>query len=257
MNRLALTAALATLCSGCWITTADSVGSVNVYWDFRRDAPAQAGGHVFYDSSFAAVNVNGICPESGVDTVLVESEAGRVDLDCTGPVGGGNYVQGLVVDGLLSGNTSITVTGFRSGTAVYRSTAPVTVLGGSVVSLFVDVAGIQAPLEARGDLAFGDPAALYPDCAAAGAPNLDIELHDSFGTLVDHLVSGCSDPLPSLAYNDLVDLDNYTIRLRGKRVSDGALVFDACNKPFDHFGTDTGANAFTATLLTLPVPTCP
>ncbi|HET9554146.1 MAG TPA: hypothetical protein VFP50_14350 [Anaeromyxobacteraceae bacterium] len=262
MRLLALTAT-ALLGTGCFVSSTNSTpgGDVNVYWDFIRHTQAggvPSSGSVTYDASLGAVNTSGICPESDVDTVRVSSAAGTFDIACTGPAGGGAYVQGAVVHGLPIGTRTITLLGYRSSVLVYQTSVSVDVLANSTVTApTAHLEGVQAPLDVFADLAFGTPGTLYASCAAAGSPNITYTLTDSLGTLVASGTAGCSDPLPSLTFRDQLDLDSYTVRLKGLRVSDNALVFDACNKTLQHFGSQTGAGGFAPTLFTLPVPTCP
>jgi hypothetical protein len=256
MRLLALTAT-ALLGTGCFApSTSTPGGDVNVYWDFvRHTLPT---GAVTYDGGLNAVNASGICPQSDVDTVVVSSAAGTFQIACTGPAGGGAYVQGAVVTGLPVGTRTISLQGFRSNILVYQTSVSVDVVANSTVTApTAHLEGVPAPLDVFGYLAFGAPPSDYLTCADAGNPNLDYTLTDSAGTLVASGSAGCSDPLPALIFRDQLDLDSYTVRLQGRRLSDNALVFDACNKALQHLGSQTGANGFAPTLFTLPVPTCP
>lgn len=257
MRPLHLTAALAAALalSGCFVSASD--GTANVYWAFRRSAPAQPGGFLIYDETYAAPNATGVCPESAVDTVRVASAAGTFDIACTGPTAGGGYVQGAVVDFLPVGRSTITLTGLRGGQAVYRSSVEVNASSGPGTDVYVDVFGLSAPLEVYAYLLGGVPPIDYLDCAEALSPNLTVELFDAFGHQIDGAVAGCSDPLPAFAFAEQVDLDDYTVRVVGRRVGSGALLFDSCDLPLDHFGPQVGVAGFTADLFTAPIPTCP
>lgn len=264
--RLSALAVVAMLGSGCIVHNTNDgyvpppvgYGDVRVFWEFMRNAPAaNVNGFVIYDESLAAVNASGVCPESDVDTVRLESSLGTVDVACTGPVTGGGYSQGYVLRSLPAGSNSIRVTGFRGGQAVYRSTVNVPVPSAGVVDRIVTVQGISAGLELYGYLfnsGFGQD---YLTCAEALDPNIDFWLWDSFGTLVESGSTSCSDPLPSITFAGFADLDNYTVRMQGFSVPADVMVFDTCNQAFNHFGAQTGGLGVTADLLTNPVPTCP
>jgi hypothetical protein len=245
MTRLALTAVLATaaLCSGCYVDS----GDVNLYWAFRRSAPAQASGFIIYDASWDAVSPSGICPEAGVDWVQVDTAVRSLTIECTGPAGGGRYVQGAVLYGLRAGNQRITVTGFRNGTAIFRSDLVIHVLGGDTVDAYVDVQGIPAPLQIDVDLGHGSPPVLYADCAAAGSPDLTVDLWDVLQTptLIDTHTVSCSGALPATVYPGFdLDLDDYTVRAHG-----GALQFDTCGHPLGHFTAQSGQGSYQLTAL--------
>lgn len=261
MRTLALTAALATALTGtgCFISSNPPapVGDVFLYWAFQRAAPAQPDGVIVYDANYAAVSPAGVCPESDVDTVRVESGPRWFDIACTG-LSDGSYVQGAVLVDLPAGWNDVTLTGYRGGVASYRSTVQVNVPADSYTSQYVDIAGLAAPLEAFAYLSYQVPApgGSYLTCAEASSPNLSIFIYDVvFGLLVDSFQAGCSDPLPAFAYSETLDLDDYDVRMQG-RTPGGTLVFDSCTVPLAHFGSQVGASGFTATLFTSPVPTC-
>jgi len=256
--RLAALTAVAMMGTGCFVSNDRAVGDVNLFWNFLRHAPAANQlGSVLYDETLDAVNVNGICPQSGVDTVRVESDAGLIDIECTGPVGGGLYSQGIVISNLPAGTNSIRVTGYRGGTAVFRSTASVNVLANFTVDRVVSVEGLSADLDVFGYLFDRSTNQDYLTCGEAGSPNIGYSIRDGAGTLVEEGLTGCSNPLPSLTFSGFLDLDNYTVRLQGFTVPGGALVFDSCSVAFDHFATQTGANGWAPTLRANPVPVCP
>ncbi len=259
MRTLPLTAvALAALAlTGCYDSSYQSYGTANVYWAFRRAAPAQLPqGYLIYDASYVAAGANGVCPESAVETVRVASAAGTFDIDCTGPAGGGAWVQGAVVDFLPAGFSNLTLTAFRGSSVVYRSTVGVNVPANGFTDVYVDLIGISAPLDAYGYLAWGLQGNDYLTCTEAGSPNVSVEIYDAFGTLIDDSFAGCSNPLPAYAYAGDLDLDDYTLRMKGFELGTNALVFDACDQPLAHFGPQIGAGGFTTTLFTLPVPAC-
>lgn len=262
MRLVALTAAAALLGTGCFVSTTDpippppgQVGDANVFWSFLRSAPASPGGFVEYDASLAAVNAQGICPESDVDTVRVTSAAGTRDVACTGPIPGG-YSQGITIFNLPAGPNAVTLTGYRGGVAVYRSTTSVNVLANATVDKVVPVQGISAALDVYAYLTFGLSNTDYLTCGGAGNPNVDYWIWDSAGTLVEQGSSGCSNPLPTFTFTGFVDLDNYTVRLQGTPPG-GSLTFDSCAVARDHFGTETGAGGWTIDLFSSPLPACP
>ncbi len=256
MRLVALTAAAALLGTGCFVSTTDpippppgQVGDANVFWSFLRSAPASPGGFVEYDASLAAVNAQGICPESDVDTVRVTSAAGTRDVACTGPIPGGGYSQGITILDLPEGLNSVTLTGYRGGVAVYRSTTSVNVLANTTVDKVVPVQGISAALDLNADLRDFSTGLFYANCTEAGFPDITYQLFDSFGTLVEDGASACQNPLPVFAFTGFVDFDNYTVRLKGfEPVQGGRQIFDSCNQALDHFQTQTGVfgdNTFT------------
>ena len=265
MRALAMTAAVATALAGtgCGVGSSSSgpTGTVNLYWAFDRSAPAQPGGFVTYDASYgspAATGTSGTCPESYVDTVRVSSAAGTFDIGCTGPSGGG-WTQGAVVDLLPAGPNTIGLTGYRGSQAVYRSSVDVMVTANGVATVHAAMQGISAPLEAYAYLAFGpSPGTDYLTCADALVPNFTVQIFDVVSRkLIDDYSAGCSDPLPAYVYPGPLDLDDYTVRMKGYDVtSPGLLVFDSCDVALSHFGPQVGAGGFTATLLTAPVPAC-
>jgi len=261
MNRLALTALATVLGTGCVVNNSpggSASSRVDLYWDFVRNAPAQAGGHVVYDHTLTAASAAGVCPESGVDTVRIESWAGTRDVACTGQ-GAAGWVQGWVVDGLPAGSNAITVTGYRSGVAVYRTTTSVNLGVNEVRSVTLDVPAIAAPAEIYAYLTYATPSVGdYLNCAQANRPNLGFDLYDSSGTRIDSGLVGCSDPLPAIVFQDTLDLDNYRVSIRGYSDQGTTKVFDTvgCTKSFDHFTAQTGAQGITAELQTLPVPAC-
>jgi hypothetical protein len=257
MRLVALTA-VAMMGTGCFVSTSDpSSGDVNLFWSFLRHAPAANQlGFVVYDESLGAVNAAGVCPESDVDTVRVESVAGPIDIACTGPIGGGLYSQGIVLTNLPAGNNSIRVTGFRNGTAVYRSTTTVNVLRNLTVDKTVSVEGVSAPLDLFADLFSNPTPVAYLDCAEANRPNITFQLRDSFGTLVEDGTVGCQGGLPAPVLVGDADLDNYTVRMQGFIPPSTAVALDSCRVPFDHFAGQTGAGGVVANLFTNPVPSC-
>jgi hypothetical protein len=263
MRTLALTAALVTALTGtgCIVSSTESVatGAAHVYWSFERTAPAQPGGFITYDASYgepAAAGTSGTCPESYVDTVRVASAAGTFDIGCTGRSGNA-WVQGAVVDYLPPGNNTIDLTGYRNGQAVYRSSVDVFVPAYDVGVVYTSILGISAPLEAYAYLAFGVPATDYLNCGEAFSPNFTVDVFDVVTRKrIDGYAAGCSNPLPAFVYTGDLDLDDYTVRMKGFDPTSGAKVFDSCDVDMAHFGAQVGASGFAATLFTSPLPTC-
>jgi hypothetical protein len=263
MRALALTAAFATTLAGtgCISTGSDSVptGSAHLYWSFDRAAPDQAGGFITYDASEqspALAGTSATCPESYVDTVRVSSVVGTFDIGCTGR-SGGSWVQGAVVDFLPAGTSTVNLTGYRNGQAVYRGSVDVVVPANGVDVVHAALQGVSAPFEAYAYLAYGTPGTDYLRCVDALTPNFTAEVFDVVSrTKIDHYMSGCADPLPAFVFTGPLDLDDYTVRIKGFDVTSGAKVFDSCDVALAHFGSQVAANGFTATLYTLPLPTC-
>jgi hypothetical protein len=257
MKPLALALAAAFLGTGCFVGDDDDVGTVNLYWDFVRSAPAQtgAGGIIVYDDDDGEVEeTDGPCSESGVDFVTVQSPRGDVEVDC---VYGG--VEGVAIDGIVEGVRPFRFIGWRGAVAVYDRTVSLEVRGNVATDHFVDVNGVSRPLDMFAYLATGTPPneTDYLTCGAAGSPNIDFEIREVvFDEVVERGFVGCSDPLPATVFVGDLDLDNYNVRMRGLRTSDDAVVLDSCDVPLDHFDAQTGVEGFAPTLLTNPVPTC-
>ncbi len=262
MRLVALTAAAALLGTGCFVSTTDTfppgpVGDANVFWSFLRSAPASPGGFVEYDASLASVNAQGICPQSDVDTVRVTSAAGTRDVACTGPIPGGGYSQGITIANLPAGPNAVTLTGYRGSLAAYRASFTVNVVANATVDRVVALDGVSADLEVFAYLSERSTGFDYLTCAEAFSPNISVTLHDSFGTLVADDLVGCVGPLPVITFSGFVDVDSYTVRMQGFAVPGGALVFDSCDQPLNHFTTQVGGQGFAAVLETNPVPACP
>jgi hypothetical protein len=266
MKRLALVLAAAVLGAGCGptrSTPAPGIGSVNLYWDFDRNAPAQSGGFITYDP-YPGGTVTGRCPQSQVDFVTVDTPSvAQVVVSCV-------YfsVQGVGIDGIDAGTQPFRVRGWRHTTggdvAVYDETFNLDVPLSAVQSYTVHVAGVPALLDVFTFLAFGTPPGTdYATCTdatpagSASPPNLFVDIRDVAGTLIDQGSAACVGALPALSFSKLVDLDDYDVRVQGERVEDGALVFDSCSTSLAHFAAQTGAGGFAPTAFTNPVPTCP
>jgi hypothetical protein len=257
MRRLALLLAATVLGTGCIVTSDDTLGTgdfgtVNLYWDFARHAPAQTGGFIYYDESLVGTG-NQACAQSAVDTIRVIPPGGNpFDVTCVY-----NGVQGITIDGVPAGNRIFRVIGYRQAVAVFDSDVAVPVRGGTSTDAIADVVGVPGALDLFGDLAFGTrPSDVYASCAAAGAPNLSYEVKDAFGLTVDGGTVGCSDPLPSPVFAGNLDLDDYKVRMQGFELGTNALVFDSCWFDVSHFAAQTGQNGVALTLLT-PPPSCP
>jgi len=265
MRSLALALVASVLGTGCIIHSDDDttyvpppgpVGDAIVYWEFIRNAPAQTGGFVTYDASLTGTRT-GSCPQSSVEAVRVNSAAGQVDVNCQEwNAAEGASIQGIVVGNLAEGSQSIRVRGYRGAYVVYDSTVSVNVVGNTQVPVYVSTEAVMADVELYAYLAYGNPITDYPTCGDAGNPNISYALYDSFGTLVDDGLVGCSNPLPAFVYGAPLDLDNYTVRMQGFTTSPTVPVFDSCGIGFDHFGTQIGVDGIPVDLLTLPVPTC-
>ncbi|HEY6001370.1 MAG TPA: hypothetical protein VIV57_00770 [Anaeromyxobacter sp.] len=264
MKRFALVLAAAALGTGCTSSTpAPAQGSVNLYWDFDRTAPAQPGGFITYDP-YPGGTISGRCPQSAVDFVTVDTPSvPQVTVTCVYLT-----VQGVGVDGVDSGVQPFRVRGWRHVTGgdavVYDQTFNLNVPAAAAQSYTVHVTGVAALLDVFTYLAFGTPpGTLYPTCASATPassiypPNLDVEIRDAFGTLIDQGSAGCAGNLPAIVFSKLLDLDDYGVRVQGRRVEDNALVFDSCSTDLAHFATQTGGGGFAPTAFTNPVPTCP
>jgi hypothetical protein len=258
MKPLVLAVAVAVLATGCYGRDRDApLGSVNLYWAFVRNAPAQPTGVIVYDDADVGSG-NGPCAESGVELVTVDSPLGQVSVPC---VFGG--VEGVAIDRIPAGNRVFRVRGWRGAFVVYDRTFTLRVAGDAITDHFLDVTGVSARLEAYADLYNATVGQFYPDCAAAAPagspfpPDIRIEIRDVFGNLVDTFLAACGFALPALVFADHLDLDNYTVRMFGLRRGDSALVFDSCSAPLDHFAPGLGlAGGFRQTLVT-PLPACP
>lgn len=275
MKRLAAVLAAAVLGTGCIITDDDNVplvdyGSVNLYWDFIRNAPALAPPSIIvYDESDTDPSIlDGPCDESAVDFVTVDSPVGQIVVTCVYSGGGPVGVEGVGIDGIPEGVRSFRVRGWRTiggfDYAVYDRTFSLQVPGLTTTDHFLDVTGVSEPLDMFAYLASGTPPNEidYTSCSAAiptGStvpPNIGFEVRDVFGTLVEEGFVGCSDPLPAPVFTDSLELDDFKVRMTGYRVEDGAVVFDSCWLDLAHFTPQTGVNGFAPTLFTQPVPSC-
>jgi hypothetical protein len=262
MRRLALTLATAVLASGCIIGDDDDdnfvgVGSAIVYWEFTRNAPA-VGGPVLYDDATLVqpATVTGQCGQSGVEVVTIDT-AGlpQFVVDCVY-----QGVQGATLDGLPAGSLSARIQGWRRvdgvDVVVHDSTVALQVLGGQETDQgIIAVDPVRAPIDLFGDLAFGAAPTLYASCAQADNPNISYELFDGYGTRINAAVAGCSDPLPAPVFTGDLDLDNYTVRMRGTATqgpSTGQVVFDSCAVGFDHFVPQVGVDGVAVLLRTPP-----
>lgn len=263
MNRLAFAAAAALLGTGCVSSSSTPpppprYGSVNVYWDFVRNAPGSQGGVIVYDDTDTG-SPDGACDDSSVEIVEVTSPVGTTTVSC---VYAG--VEGVGIDGIPAGIQTFRFRGWRGDYLVYETTVNLDVHADMTMDYTdIDLGGVSATLEMFGDLYNTGTAQYYANCGAATPvssnypPNVEYFVNDVWGNPVEHAVVSCGAALPSFVFSDQLDLDNYDVRMQGRRVEDGALVFDSCWLPLDHFAADTGANAFQAVLLTNPIPTCP
>ena len=260
MKRIALAAAVALLGTGCivhddtnYVPPPGQYGSVNLYWDFVRTAPAQTAGRLVYDDS--DTGTYGACDESAVEVVEVTSPLGTVASDCVAV----NGVEGMGLDGIPAGVRSFRFRGWRGDFLVYDTTVNLEVFAGTTAatatSYSVDLDGVSANVDLFADLAYGDPGTFYASCAAAADPYLAWEIRDVFGQLVDAGDDFCNDPLPSYFGRLPLDLDDYYLRMQGFDGGD-ALVLDSCWLDFPHFATQIDGSGVAPTLFTLPVPTC-
>lgn len=262
MKRIALAAAAALVGTGCIVHDDDSTyvppppvqyGSVNLYWDFVRSAPAQATRLLVYDDS--DTGTYGVCDESAVEVVEVTSPLGTVSSDCVAV----NGVEGMGIDGIPAGVQAFRFRGWRGAVLVYETTRNLEVFAGTTPATatpyFVDLEGVSASLDLSAYLAFGDPGTLYGSCAAAANPLLRWEVRDVFGQLVDAGSGPCNDPQPSYLGRLPLELDDFFLRMQG---FDGGsnLVLDSCWLDLPHFTTQIGADGVAPTLFTLPVPVC-
>jgi hypothetical protein len=262
MNRLAvLLAAVGTLGTGCVVSgNADQPGDLTIYWTFARYAPAQPGGWLDYDLSYGNAAPNATCPESLVDTVRIYDPSGSyTDVACAQlSSDGSTWVQGTAYGTVPGGTSTFRLVGYRTvasqEVAVFDSTVDLHVNGSS--SYTVSLEGVPAPFDMYAYLAYGSGPTDYATCADALNPNLAYDVRDDFGNPIWADTVGCSGALPALVLstNDL-DLDHYYVRLQGLQLSDGAPVLDSCWLHLDHFGAQTGSQAYLPTLLTAPMPT--
>lgn len=265
MRRLALTLATAVLASGCIIGDHDDdhtpypppggLGSVIVYWDFVRNAPAQPQGRIVYDFDLEGPGT-GACAESAVELVTVDvAGVPQYVVDCTY-----QGVQGATLDLVPSGAQPARIRGWRGDFAVYESSVTLNVVPDQVTEQpVVDVEAVRAPIDLFAYLASVSPPTDYLTCAEAGNPNLSYRLWDSLGTEIDGATVGCEGPLPAPVFVGDLDLDNYVVRMQGIATAgpdSGKVVFDSCDYAFDHFDAQVGEAGFAPTLLTRPVPTC-
>ncbi|HEX9243854.1 MAG TPA: hypothetical protein VF875_15525 [Anaeromyxobacter sp.] len=264
MKRLALALAAAALGTGCGSSSSpppQQYGSVDLFWDFIRTAPAQAAPHTLvYDSAFQG-GATGPCTESAVETVTVDTAAGEVTVDC---VNGPANAQGVGIDGLPAGSNQFRVRGWRGAVLVYDSTFTRNVPANLLTDLYVDVDAMAAPLTLDVNLYNTGSAQYYATCAdatppylgglSATPPNLQWEIKDPvFKAVIDGGTVGCGSTLPApILSSYLLDLDDFHIRVWGLRSEDDALFYDSCWQTLSHFA----AQNLTLTAKTSPVPTC-
>jgi len=266
MNRLALTAlATAAMGTGCFVDNG-STGSVDLYWEFDRTT---WDGHVVtYDPESAApTSGSGACAQSGVDTVVVTRPDGRdATADCLN-----QGRQGVALDGLPSGRQPFTVTGYRNGLALYRTSVSLDVpsgTAGQVPAFTAPLQGIAANLDLLFYFADAHMVAIPgATCATEHVDTFTFDMYDRAGTKVvstamfpTHAVD-CSDAGvgPGVAL-DGIDLDAYTLRARGWRNGVTAPIYDSCDATtnstarFLHDGTDTGSAAWKVLVLYTSCP---
>lgn len=257
MKRAAAILAAALAASGCFITDdTPSQGSVNLYWDFVRNAPAQPAGYVIYDQDLVGVG-DQACAESGVETVDVTSPAGTLTFPCTY-----SGVQGVTLDLLPAGNQTFRVRGWRTDGGVERllwdHTVTAQVVGGRTVDVYVDVEPLSADIDVFAYFTYGANQD-YGSCAAAESPVVTYDVFDSWGTKILTTSAGvaCTAyPLPAIV--DRLDLDYYSIRLKGFTGAPSVRTFDSCLSEsqkyweFDHYAAATGVNGQAFDLYTPP-----
>jgi hypothetical protein len=260
MKRLALALAAAALGTGCSGSHHPATGSALLYWDFVRSAPAQSGGVVTYDSALTGTGTT--CPQSDVDTVTIDApDVAQVSVPCIY-----SGVQGVTVSNMLAGSNVVRIRGWRQGVAVYDDTFTVDVIArnNAPAGSYLDVRAVQAPIDLFAYLFTTDTSQYYPTCASASSPEIDYDVWDSFGTHVLSATVACSEPAnPTAVFVGNLDLDNYTVRMKGFTAAGGSSpVFDSCTSSsaqviaFDHFGSQTGAGGIPVTLFTPPPSGC-
>jgi hypothetical protein len=259
MKRIALVLAAAFLGTGCFVSS-DTIdyGSVNIYWDFLRTAPAQGTGFIVYDESDTGAP-DGACNESGVEVVEVTSPLGTSTVSCVY-----SGVEGIGLDGIAEGVPSFRFRAWRGAYLVYDTSVSLQVVGDATTNHFVDLHGVSAPLDVYGDLYNGATSQYYADCLAAtpvgsaSPPYFGYEIRDVFGSLVVEGTAGCAAGLPAPVFVGDLELDNFTVRMSGYRAEDDALVFDSCPAALDHFVAQIGPTGRIDQVLTTPVPiSCP
>lgn len=257
MKRLALALAAAVLGAGCGgHSHVPATGDALLYWDFLRNAPAQHG-TITYDASLSGTG-NGVCTQSAVDTVTIDAPGiQQVSVPCVF-----SSVQGVVIPDLFAGTNVIRVRGWRGNVAVYDGEFSITVLANdhNPAGVTLDVPAVGAHIDILGDIAFGSTPTVYNSCAEAtpygssSPPNLFVRIRDLVGprTIIDQATAGCSGALPAPVLSDLLDLDDYEVRVQALQVENGAVVADSCWVALSHFAPQS----FTAMSLTNPIPTC-
>lgn len=264
MRTLALTAALATALTGtgCFVSASDPgpTGSVDLFWEFVR---TDWSGNTFtYDPEASApAGTTGACATSGVDRIAVSWPGGAInDLACRRA-----GTQGVSLDGVPSGPTRFTVTGYAGNRARYSTSVTVDVPVGSasVPQRVVRVFGIPDNLDVFFDFAEANGVVVANNsCAGQTIDFFTFNIFDGTGrTIVSTemfpgLKQPCTDlsPGPGVAL-DAIDRDDYTIRARAYRNGTVAPIFDSCDTVvntsahFTHDGPDTGANGWPVLVL--------
>jgi len=209
----------------CAAGVCSEAGSLNLYWDFVRTAPAQPGGRVIYDADLVGTG-DSACPESRVDLVTVNSPLGSMTTSCTRA-----GVQGITLAGLAPGERLLGIQGLRQQQLLWYSTFTVQVQAGRTIDAYVDVAprtvGLDVVARLRNRLE--PPERSYATCAEASNPVVHYEVWDSSGTLVDAGAVGCSagSPLALPVISSTYDCDGYVARLQGY-TGQSDPAFDSC-----------------------------
>jgi hypothetical protein len=269
MSRLAMTTlAAAALGTGCFVPVdsgVGSTGSIDLYWQFDRTTWDSK--LLLYDPEASAPAGTGACADSGVDTVVVRTPDGRdATVSCLQ-----QGSQGVALDGLPSGRQPFTVTGWRNGVALYRTTVSLDVPFGTstrVPAYTVDVYGVPDDLDVFFDFADASGRLLAdPTCAGNGIDSFTFDMYDYAGSRVvsSSMFQGgavaCSDRSPGPGVSlDQLDRDRYTIRARAWRSGVAAPIFDSCDTTsnrsatFLHAGVDTGTAGWPVLVLYASCP---
>ena len=271
MRRLAAVTAAAVLGSACApdnLFDEGSVppmsGSVRVFWDFVRNAPAQTNGYVIYDQSLVGSGT-GPCAESGVEVVEFNVPGATEMVPCV--LGG---VQGVGITEFPPGTHTVTFHGWKKvggvDTLVFDESASVQVPDRGVTYLYLDMAAVAADIDVVAYFdhqSGGTVDATYATCADAINPSTDWQIWDSSGTLIDSgtvdCTAGSALGLPIVV--STLDLDDYTTRLQGYTSGFVDPVFDSCPASLvrylsiPHVTAEIGASAWQIDLYTPPF--CP
>lgn len=261
---LALTAAATILGTGCTVSPAAPVvtvngGTIDIAWSFRR---YDAAGNL-------AATYHCATPVYGTTTPLVHDVVVSIDGVATVvPCNDGTGDGGAFVD-VAPGTHTLVVSGreWINGAAVETFTAqapPVSVASGATTPVTLPLDGIPGSLDVWGGLFSSSGATAY-SCYPS-VPTGTVTISDSAGTTVATGTATCA-YAPTGNYElgvgfsgaSALDLDVYAIRMTASAGGYDTSVYPSCNvwPSFDHLGNDTGVAGWYPKLYAVAGSACP